>query len=227
MNISEIINTTTGIATLITAIVAFITVNEMRKQRKESYKPIVIPIENYYSLKSYEDGRFSGSTQVSNGYEPNIFLYLANAGLGPAVNIVIQWEFDFKSFISKNDFNGIIISYENEKFYVRENEHYSTSYVKNQKDELVEYLLSGESGKTKLLLPEYTKVILKLLTDRKQKGITTYMPKLKLIITYKDIGLSEYKHEYGIEFIEYYVSKLKIEPLIKYDANGKIDVKTI
>ncbi len=191
-------------ATFVTSLISLFTLLEMRKQRIESSRPNIIPVDSYYSLKSYSDGRFSLYTQLNGKYEQNAFLFLANIGNGSAINLRVKWFFDFNEFIS--NFKSDEISY-----YIDENVFsittptFSNSHnIKMQKEEIITYLLTAENEKQKLLFPQYLNVIMKLAQDFKIKGNIKNIPRLKMIIEYEDSSFRKYCSSYFFDISENY-----------------------
>ena len=76
----------TAIAALITSIVTMLTVNEMKKQRIVSHKPILKIESNSFKLVINKHGGWL--------WEENEVLQIFNFGSGVAIDIVIHWSID-------------------------------------------------------------------------------------------------------------------------------------
>jgi len=221
---TDILSTSVSAATLIAGIATLMTVLEMRKQRKESYRPIVIPIGKYYSLKSYQDGRYQGYTQTTTSYEPNLYIDLTNAGLGPAINIIGKWVFNFKELIDRNVWPNISISLENNIFCIKALNFTCNNYIEIQEPIRIDCLLANDKNSMKLLLPNYMITVIKLIADKRKQGLPFFMPPLIFCYEYRDVGDSKFIAEYKITFEEIFQLNLPIEPLLEYDEHGKINV---
>jgi len=227
MNWSNILSTSVSGATFASYIATLLTVLEMRKQRKESYKPIIIPIGKYYSLKSYQDGRYQGYTQAGGTYEPNLFIELTNAGLGPAINIEGKWDFDFKEFINKNEWPEISITFQNNEFSVIASNFSCKNYVEIQEPIKIDCLLANDKNSMRLLLPNYYITIIKLVADKRNKHLSFHMPPLMFKYEYQDVGKTKYTANYKIKLEEVFQLNIPIEPLLEYNEHGKINLLRI
>ena len=105
INIWEIVS---SIGTLLAAIATFITVLEMNKQRKESYKPKII-------VPKYSDIIFLDSKDLfpSNS---EIYYYIENVGLGPCINFRVNYIFDFSKIEKILKTNNMPVIIEKDKF---------------------------------------------------------------------------------------------------------------
>src|SRR3972149_11460007 len=103
MRIEQIFGIIGQLATLVAVLFVFLTLQEMVKQRKASYKPeIIIPNVSIYGYVDNPDEIFI-SNRWSNkeltdeyvvGNLPKVSLY--NIGLGAAKSIKIKWDFDLQ-----------------------------------------------------------------------------------------------------------------------------------
>jgi len=134
------------IGTLLTVVLVFLTLKEMEKQRRESYKPvIVIPQfdlkakgrvhDKVFTFYSLYRGAIFEEVQIgdSNKPEKNVVfkgahVILRNLGVGAAKNIVIEWKLDFdlieainriKEFFYKNSV-PIVLEVKKGELYVSE-----------------------------------------------------------------------------------------------------------
>jgi hypothetical protein len=91
------------IGTLLAAIATFLTVLEMRWQRRTTYKPDLIVDSTGFGI--YPDGTDHFGTIAIDGKRPakNTWTHLSltarNAGFGPAKNVTYSWETDLQHFL--------------------------------------------------------------------------------------------------------------------------------
>jgi len=81
----------TAISALITSIVTMLTVNEMRKQRIVSHKPIIKIGSNSFELVIDKHGNWL--------WEKNRALQIFNFGSGVAIDIVVEWNINVDKII--------------------------------------------------------------------------------------------------------------------------------
>ena len=99
----ETLTLLTTIATFIAAFATFLTVLEMRWQRRTTYKPDLIVESSGFDI--YPDGTNHFGTIATDRKRPaqNSRTYLSltarNAGFGPAKNVMYSWETDFQGFL--------------------------------------------------------------------------------------------------------------------------------
>jgi hypothetical protein len=222
MDLQNGLSVAVNIATLLTAMATFLTVREMRKQRKESYKAIILPIRKYISLKSYEDGRYQGYTLQNENYDLNIFIELVNAGLGPACNIRGKWEFDFDELIGKNEWADCNISFEEKVLSINASNWQCKSYIDNQITINMDCLLNSDKNTSRILLPGFITPILKLSADCWKSGRQLYLPPLILKYEYQDVGMSITTNIHYLRFNPIVIVYIKNEPLLEYDAHEEI-----
>jgi len=214
----------TVIATFITSLISLLTIIEMKKQRSESYKPIVVPVYSYYSLKSYSDGRYNIQTQDNSEYVQNLFIYLANAGAGTAINIRIKWSFELKKFANVQNNREAFLTIKDNIFSVVGEKYQCSHNLNLQTEEIFEYLLTAENKTNKIILPQYMTTIMKIIADNNVHGNAIEMPELKMKIEYEDIGLKKHIKEYNITFDEKYMMPILIEPLLEYNEIGRFKI---
>jgi hypothetical protein len=113
MSIDQIISLTASVGACMAAVATFLTVWQIAKQRKASYRPELVLVSAEFEAKAQahysglptdwrnpEPKLMSGVTTIS--LEPNGFgLPLANIGLGAARNISISWEFAIADAVAK------------------------------------------------------------------------------------------------------------------------------
>jgi len=109
----DIFNAIVGFGSLVSAIVAVITLKEVIKQRLSTYKPEVLiksfnlsisknPLfKNKEELLLYKTSPFNDSSVNSNDLKFSVSknYKIDNIGFGPAKNIVCKWQFDIKKAI--------------------------------------------------------------------------------------------------------------------------------
>lgn len=113
LTIDQTIALVSGIATLATAVATFLTIKEIAKQRKASYKPEIIPANQYayaYGHKVSKLSKFGWAKErISSGGMgdlsiPASAMYsiaLFNVGLGSATRIEAKWNLDLSSMIAE------------------------------------------------------------------------------------------------------------------------------
>jgi hypothetical protein len=194
----------TIVATFITSLISLFTLLEMKKQRIESTRPNIIPVDSYYSLKSYSDGRFTVFTQFNGKYDQNAYLFLANVGNGSAINLRVMWSFNFKEFICNFRNEEINYHYDENIFSIRAPTYSNEHNIKLQKEERITYLLTAENEKQKILFPQYINVIMKIINDLRKKGNGNRIPDLEMKIEYEDSSFRKYHSEYRFVITEHY-----------------------
>lgn len=114
MNIADYVGLISGVSAFFTALIAYFTLLEMSKHRKNASKPELItaeqPIFSYRSgLKNYPfvwKSELNKESDLVNSDEYQVFkrenyeLKLYNLGNGPAVDVSYEWEFDLSGLIS-------------------------------------------------------------------------------------------------------------------------------
>lgn len=216
MNINEWMTLISSIGALLTAIVALLTLFELFKQRKSSYKPDLCILKNHFDIKGPGLGEANLALNWSE-YSANedtkilgIYLTLVNIGFGAAKNIEAKWNFD-SDFLIK-EINKLAQQYYMALYIEKEDNYISIkskqSSIHTVSSELnsysFEYLLphTNDQIAKNLSLPySYTLLIGAYLSLRsKEKGLSIQLidlPKLELSLRYFDIGKGEHisKHK--------------------------------
>jgi hypothetical protein len=157
MSADQIISLTASIGACVAAIATFLTVWQMAKQRKASYKPELVLGSGDFDAKA--DVNFGALPRnwkrpeakpivgiTTFTLQPNTFgLPLANIGLGTARNISISWEFEIENtatkisnFAKEAGFDDFL-SYNRGTLTMRSPS--VGSFWNNQKDETMDYIL--------------------------------------------------------------------------------------
>jgi hypothetical protein len=114
MTADQIISASASVAALLAASATFLTVWQIAKQRRASYKPELVISANSFDTKSPKDARGIWSyldwREQSTSQKPatnvsllgtSFRLRLVNIGLGAAKDVSIRWEFPFESTIGQ------------------------------------------------------------------------------------------------------------------------------
>jgi hypothetical protein len=111
----EHVQTVTSIATLLTAVAALLTILEMRRQRTEGYRPVIVVDDQMVTLYRAVGGgstrraillQPSGKAPVDASFSSEIRFSARNVGAGAALEVQARWEFDamaFAAIIAKCD----------------------------------------------------------------------------------------------------------------------------
>jgi hypothetical protein len=114
-NNQHILNTVFGLGTLVSVIVAIITLKEVIKQRQSMYKPEVLIKSFYLSISKsplfketaelllFKTAPFNDYSVNYNDlpFSINKNYKIDNVGFGPAENIICEWKFDTSTAIKK------------------------------------------------------------------------------------------------------------------------------
>jgi hypothetical protein len=191
----------TNIGLIVSLILTFLTVLEMMKQRRESYKPKIIVKEKFIILKSNK------SFDIID-FEVNdcLIMVLKNIGIGPAINIDLEFKFDIEDFKERwNDNFSEKILLSIDKVYVMINNRF-TIFTDNNK---ISYdnLLSNDE--IEIVIPSHINTLMKMyvfqfgksMFDNNDKGTNKDItPKLPIKIRYNDIGGKRYNLNYLVNF---------------------------
>jgi hypothetical protein len=100
----ETLTLLTTIGTFLAAIATFLTVLEMRWQRRTTYKPDLIVESTGFNI--YPDGTdhfgmisVDGKRPAGSAGSGEVTLKARNAGFGPAKNVTYSWDTDFQAFL--------------------------------------------------------------------------------------------------------------------------------
>jgi len=210
------------LGTLVTSAISLWTLREMAKQRRESYKPILLLVASWYRLTSFEDGRFNSKTLDKSNYEANLYIYLANSGRATASNLNISWEFDITSFM-KQKFLVSEINCDSNILHVTGKNFEANHVLSNQISEYIPLLLTAENGYEKLLMPSFITALLKVRMDERLAGNSINIPQLKLVVDYQDVGANKNKEQFLLNFPESFQTSNPEDATSQW-LHGKIEV---
>lgn len=150
----ELAITLTAIAALLTGIVNFFMLAEMKKQRTAISKPVLkLLSKNTNAILDSKTGAWAWEESDTNTFRKLNFL---NFGAGPAINVSIEWEFDFELLINSlkhfDPYSQIKLEYKNGLLYLGDSIH----VIKNQRSEIIDAIPVYSSGeKQGLNIPLY------------------------------------------------------------------------
>ncbi|MCE9508049.1 MAG: hypothetical protein K8R48_07030 [Alphaproteobacteria bacterium] len=215
MTLQEISSFVSDWGTFLAALAAFLTLLEMHRQRKHSYKPDIVPIEKTFN-GYFESAIFCtwkenipqklAKRDKTTSADVDIKLSLFNLGNGAAKNLQFEWDFEFESFIKKlNSINkkaetGIEIDNSGPLLQFKENGQCKIGVnlkpnLKDRKDYLLPASIEREGLKISLpmayiwLVSNYFYLRFKILSKDLPFGI----PDLRLNIEYSDIAGNKYQ----------------------------------
>ena len=221
LNIStgDWINIIIASITLITAIIAFLTINEMRKQRVHSYFPdINLANFSFYVYKADDTEEIDSIYLYSykNQKEENekiggfneLKTEINNIGFGVAKNIKWNWTFDIKEaekVICKDE----SVKWENgEDFISIDSSKIKVKWAFDLKEDNIggnfNFLLpySNENRKNEIVIPDYFINLYWLYMvnqiEPTPKTLYDYFPPLELNLNYTDIHSNELKKTFSI-----------------------------
>jgi hypothetical protein len=208
--------------TLLTAIIALLTINEMRKQRVHSYFPD-INMANFsfyvykgdfdeetktiylysFKKKKKENSKIGGFNELKIG--------INNIGFGVAKNVRWNWNFDIEKT------KEIICKYKSVKWEKNENFILIDSTLQNiewafdiEEDNIggsFNFILpyGNENRETEIVIPDYfinlywLYMVNQISGKEQPKSIQDFFPQLELIVKYTDIQSNELSKTFLIE----------------------------
>jgi hypothetical protein len=202
----DIFNILTSIGTLMAALATLLTVLQMNKQRKESYKPIATIIKKWYQI-----GYLYSTIPVVKEYKTYINLETAkinsslmieiiNAGAGTMIDI--NWKFftniDEWKKVLENDTNTEVY-FKEQRLIIKGNKMSQDHNFDYQNIGKYSYLPSEPSyNSIEISLPSYLLTMIKMFYEMQNKSEDVEMPKIYLELTYFDIGKKMYKKKIEI-----------------------------
>ena len=233
MTTDQVISGVTGFATFLAASATFLTVWQIAKQRRASYRPELVISrilfemlyqERPWTIESLAEWRevdsrqeMASNTKQSPSLSQGFSLRLVNIGLGAAKDISVLWDFPFESFIRKinecaqsKDLPTII---EYKKGTISTKDPQVTSFWNNQRRSSLDYVLPAtvEHMPTDLQVPlSYilavaTAVYVFFHPDVVIKEfIDLDIPPLNAIVTCEDVAGDKHTAEYDI-YLEIHV----------------------
>ena len=227
MEISTLFSYISSVATLATAIVIYLTLKEMIKQRKASFAPELVPIEqNIFAEKdSVIQARFATNWSKENTQTlPNTIkitnseytISFYNIGVGAAKNIKLKWVFPVKDFcwiintIEKESKDSELVQKTSQNWLSFEKESGTQMCINLDLDleENIDYILpaSSELRPHEIKFPASYRFLLSLYLDLLHKShvkkLNTAIEKIKplqLHISYQDIADNVIEKKYKFE----------------------------
>lgn len=228
-------------ATFFAAVAALLTLREMHRQRKHSYKPDIVPVELIF------DGHFQSAVfcdwieykeecdKNDTLSSPDIEISLFNLGNGAAKNITLTWDFAFKPFIKNlNSINKEAqtnIEIDDSDFLLQFKESEDMKAAVNLKPSLnqrKDYILptSIEKSALKVRVPSaYTWLVSNYFYLRFKilhEDLKFQIPSLKLKLEYSDIGNNKYKSEFAFDVGLIFFSDSKPMPDFRATLNYRL-----
>lgn len=201
-----------SIAALVTALIVFATLKEMKRQHKVSMTPYLSLAPTSFKISFLDDNRIEWISTIGNSSSDNFsnnsekteqtnllnstFLRIDNIGLGTAKSIRMNWDFDNKF---ENEFNTISSRYHNNHIKIsRGLFQYPNSKllsIYSPQNEFIQYLLSASvrNVSIRLNIPEpymflfFMHMRLIFDTEYSQQSKIPEYPSLKLCLEYEDI----------------------------------------
>ncbi|WP_048150161.1 hypothetical protein [Methanolacinia paynteri] len=215
----------------------YLTVIEMKEQRKEAIKPFIsfpysqiffIEFENYVEDRYFPLIRNFSTINQKNQNDNTIlypFIEIENVGRGMAKQISYSWEYDFSELIQAigNAIENSKFRFENKDnqfiIYLDEEEIYNWVRITKRDSGVLPHIVEGSKG-AKIELPiSYTLALacliyiaLKETTDVNQ---TIDSNSLTLNLEYQDISRNTYKTKYEFKLL-----------LARYDTNSEKQLKS-
>ena len=226
ISLLELVSAVSSFAALLTAIIVFFTLIEMKRQRQSTYKPNLMFKPVSFSLSaSFTDVlqytiSSKGNESSNDKMHARLFSEIYNIGLGSAKNLAVTWTFDYKKSIERIENEdsklGVSISIDNDFLKIKEKNEMWINLV-NDLNQNTDYLLptsiTSEPGKVRIptsyvhLLSLY--FIFCIYNDPEIESPLELkdFPELKMIIKYQDIEehyhIKKYRIESNYMHIEY------------------------
>jgi hypothetical protein len=226
MTVDQIISLAASVGACLAAVATFLTVWQIAKQRKASYKPELVLGSGEFEAQPHlqysgfpndwrhlEPKLTSGVTTISS--EPNVFgLPLANIGLGAARNILISWKFAIEDAVTKVGKYAKEADFDNylsfDRGILRMQSPLISSFWINQKIEAMDYVLpaSIEGAVVRLRLPDaYVLLVsaaVSLSSSSKIKALGSRpelleAPALSVTLAYEDIAGKKHSGSFDVD----------------------------
>ena len=224
MSVDQIISLISGFGTLLATIFIIFTLNEMKKQRKNSMSPDIVfeqrvffifynsKIEDFYIMDNLE------SQENGLNYFSGVKINLKNVGLGIAKQVYIKWQIEYEKIIqiiSKYDVDDLYdITYSIGRISIAGKGNCDMPIAQSNIafSNFYEYILPVNITKKSVSIKmpyAYTKLLAILLylsmvnKDRINSGygiMLTNFPTPILSITYKDIQGEKSRKKYKLHF---------------------------
>jgi hypothetical protein len=197
----DIFNILTSIGTLMAALATLLTVLQMNKQRKESYKPIATVIKKWYQIsylygtipiiKEYKIYYDLENAQVNN----SLMIEIINAGAGTMtdINWKIKTNIDEWKKVLRNDTSNDIY-FHDERLIIKGKKLSQDHNYDYQNNGRYSYLSSEPTyNSLKITFPNYLLTMLKMFYEMQNEIKNIEMPKVYLELSYLDIGQKRYQ----------------------------------
>jgi hypothetical protein len=216
MTADRLIALLASIGACLSAIATFLTVQQMARQRRDSYRPDLalsqLPVNGACnpSGKTLLPDVWSTDQSAPSTAKHFFTIPLLNLGLGAAKNLVVSWSFAVDSAINvvndlaQRTLTPVYISNENGMLSVKsEALGGSVEMWRNQRVATVDYILptAVQNMPFQLKLPHayITIITLLLYLEFKSKPKDFDIPELRVEFKYSDIGSRSYETRYRID----------------------------
>ena len=222
ITIADWINIFIASITLLTAIIALLTINEMRKQRVHSYFPDINMVDftfyvykadfnehiNSIYLYSYKQKREENSK--IDGFN-ELKIGINNIGFGVAKNVRWQWNFEIEKAQKILTKNKTIIWGTNEEFITIDskplNIEWGFDIIEDNIGGNFNFILpyGNENRETEIVIPEYfinlywLYMTTQMTSKEIPKSIKDDFPQLELNVKYTDIHSNELEKTFYLE----------------------------
>lgn len=223
MTVDRIISLAASVGACLAAVATFLSVWQIAKQRKASYKPELVLGNGEFEAKPnlHHSGlpndwrHLEPKPKLTNGVttislEPNVFgLPLANIGLGAARNISISWKFGIEDAVAKvckyakeADFDDFLSF---DRGILRMQSPLIASFWINQKTEAMDYVLpaSIEGAVVRLRLPDaYVLLVsaaVSLSSIPSGRPELLEAPELSVTLVYEDIAGKKHSGSFDVD----------------------------
>jgi len=192
----------TAIAALVTAVVTYISILELKRNRKVSYLPLLKILNiNCKFMYTCENNKWSS---LRDHNFSNIDIY--NYGNGPAIDVEYNWFIDFEEFIlqiKKFDPHNLIKLERKNQFFSIENSYHNLSQL-NSTSIAIQPIQVSKNENTyfpqiiKDLLDVFFRLAYINAPNNDNLLFSDTLPKIKLEIKYKDLNDYVYTQNYHV-----------------------------
>jgi len=227
MTFDQDISAAASMAAFLAALATFLTVWQIAKQRKATYRPDIVVMRarvittgrlSDESIEPLLKWKRSSDEPDREGVLGNDYpMLLVNIGMGGATSVSTKWEFPMESFISETRRIARAQGFPEEIEFKSNNGVVShvrpqiTSLWRNQKNSYFDYLLpaSIDHEPVRIDLPSayilavaaYMSIFLKGMGDGDRES--PQVPPLNLSLEFNDIAGERHRTSYDIEFLWY------------------------
>ena len=225
MTADQYISMGASVGTFLAAVATFLTVWQISKQRRASYRPeIVIPRGWVVTLPDKEDDGLSPllrwkETDDNSESESSVVawpyhLRLVNIGMGSATHVSGVWDFPMEKFVegirerSRRLESSLAIEYKKGAVSITKPDF--TSFWFNQRNFHLDYVLpaSVEKEPLKIVVPSayilsvsaYMSLFLRGAAGPIDDKAAPNVPPLKIVLNFDDIAGEKHKTSYDVEF---------------------------